>query len=156
MFERFDRDAREVVVAAVTEAGARGDRRIGTDHLLLGLFHVESLTQAFGVTLADARDAARTLDLESLRAVGLDISDSTPVWAPAAALRRAPFSTGAKHILSQALKKATAQGSRTIQSRHLALAILDFERPDPAAALLAALGIDTAGTLARLSSREAA
>ena len=37
MFERFARSAREVVAGAVEEAGHRGDRGVGTDHLLLAL-----------------------------------------------------------------------------------------------------------------------
>jgi len=37
MFERFTRDARAVVHAAVAEAQERDDRHVGTEHLLLAL-----------------------------------------------------------------------------------------------------------------------
>lgn len=38
MFERFTKEARQVVTKAVEEARSRGDGRIGTVHLLLGVF----------------------------------------------------------------------------------------------------------------------
>ncbi len=40
MFNRFSKSARQAVTAAVDEAHARGDRRVGTEHLLLGLLQV--------------------------------------------------------------------------------------------------------------------
>src|SRR5690625_4208786 len=38
MFERFTKDARQVVILAQKEARGLRHRRIGTEHLLLGLF----------------------------------------------------------------------------------------------------------------------
>ena len=35
MFERFTREAREIVTTAVDEAELRGDSRVGTEHLLV-------------------------------------------------------------------------------------------------------------------------
>jgi hypothetical protein len=51
MFERFAGATREAVRVSAEEASRRGDRRIGTDHLLLGLLHDSGSAGALGVSL---------------------------------------------------------------------------------------------------------
>jgi len=46
MFERFTDASRRVVVYAQEESRARGDRYIGSAHLLLGLLHIGDDTAA--------------------------------------------------------------------------------------------------------------
>ena len=62
MFERFARAARIAVEDARYEAERRGDRRIGSDHLLLALLQDDELAQLVGVDAAAAHDAADQLD----------------------------------------------------------------------------------------------
>ena len=54
MFERFSRSARAAVEDAVYEAGRRGDRRIGTEHLLLALLADDELAKIVGVDASAA------------------------------------------------------------------------------------------------------
>jgi len=64
-----------VVMDATQEARRRGDRRIGSDHLLLALLTDEdSVTaRAVGVDLSTARGALVELDRRALASVGIDI-----------------------------------------------------------------------------------
>ncbi|WP_286345171.1 hypothetical protein [Frondihabitans sucicola] len=65
MFERFAADARATVVHAVEESRLRGDRRVGTTHLLLGALHDPVVSTTLGVDLASARAAEAELDRAS-------------------------------------------------------------------------------------------
>jgi len=143
MFERFAHAARSAVTASADEAGRRGDRRIGTDHLLLGLLHDPDVVTLLGVDLQRARAQTDVLDQQALAAVGFDVGDFTPAVTPRPA-KRAPFTSGVRAVLPRALTLATTEKSRRITSTHLLLALLDRDRPDPAAELLAALHIDRA------------
>ena len=134
------------------EAGRRGDRRIGTEHLLLALLHDEALAQLVGVDAMTAQDAADQLDRDALRAIGLSLGAFQPT-ARAAIGRGAPRLTpGAKTVIQRSLAVATAEKARAITSRHLLLALLERNEPDPAAALLAALRIDEPTLRARLAA----
>src|SRR6188472_734335 len=64
-----------VVLDAAEEARRRGDRRIGSDHLLLALLKDEdSVTaRALGVDLPTARGALVELDRQALAWVGIDV-----------------------------------------------------------------------------------
>ena len=151
MFERFDRAARSAVAASADEAGRRGDRRIGTDHLLLGLLHDPEIAALVGVDLARARAGSVILDQQALVAVGVDVGDFTPSVAPRPA-KHAPMTSGMRAVLPRALTLATTQKSRRITSRHLLVSLLERDQPDPAATLLTGLGVDRA----ELRSRAAA
>ncbi|WP_045878779.1 Clp protease N-terminal domain-containing protein [Pseudofrankia sp. DC12] len=76
MQPRFGPGAREVIGSAVAEARLRGDRRIGTEHLLLGVLrHPDTdAARALAVDLADARGALAALDREALAVLGIDVS----------------------------------------------------------------------------------
>ncbi|MYS42867.1 hypothetical protein GTY23_16820, partial [Streptomyces sp. SID5998] len=54
MFEQFAAGARAAVTSAVDEASLRGDRRIGTEHLLLGVLHEPGAARALGADLDSA------------------------------------------------------------------------------------------------------
>lgn len=149
MFERFAHTARTVVEDARHEAGRRGDRRIGTEHMLLALLQDQEAAQALGVDSEAARRAADDLDRAALTAVGIDLGDANPNGR-AALGRHVPFTAGAKTVIKQSLAYATKEKATRITTRHLVLALLDRGEPDPAAAILAALHIDPDAVRQRL------
>ena len=156
MFERFAQDARTAVVHAVEEAQGRGDRRIGTDHLLLGLLHDPSIAEMLGASLEAARDSSDTLDSTALRAIGVDLRGGQAGWAPTGRTKHTPFNSGAKDLMRDALGRAVSEHSRSLEARHLLGAVLDLHAPDPAAVLLAELKIDLPAVRSALAHPDAA
>ncbi len=65
------RHAWAICLQAGEEARRRGDRRTGTDHVLLALLEDPSIEAVLGVSLQQARQALESLDQEALGAVGL-------------------------------------------------------------------------------------
>lgn len=213
MRARFGPGAREVIGAAVAEARLRGDRRIGTEHLLLGVLrHPDTAAaRALAVDLADARAALGALDREALAVLGIDVSPGLPTLAPGpcaapgdlweppgppgpagepaddgllfgaqppppgqdqsapgapdhlARLRtaspspeqvariRAALSSGARAVLSSSISAAPHDPDGRVTPELVLAALLDRQPPDPAAALLARLGVDRAVARARLA-----
>jgi ATP-dependent Clp protease ATP-binding subunit ClpA len=170
MFERFSAAARSTVSEGLLEARRRGDRRIGTQHLLLGLLHDPEGAAALGVSLAQARAGEEVLDREALAAVGIDpglpgapaasvqegigdaAGDGQVLGAAVSRTGRLPFTSGAKDVLARSVKYAATERSRLLTERHLLLALLDDRIPDPAATLLAHLGVNTDEVRARLNA----
>jgi len=150
MVKLLTQDVRKLVLTtAADEAHRRGDRRIGTDHMLLALLHEPRAAKLLGVGLDDARRASTDLDRAALAAVGLEADEiDTPL--PIRSRRRPPFTSGAREVLKRSVEEARAVKSRHIEARHLLLGILTRERPDPAAELLAAAGVDVEEARARL------
>ena len=178
MRPRFAASTRDVVTAAIAEARLRGDRRIGTEHLLLGVLRHSATTaaQALPVELADARAALYALDEEALAALGIHVVPSPRLAAPSndcaepcpappepglfgrnmpspaqVARLRAALSSGARAVLSQAIDAAPTQA---LTPERVLAALLDRDPPDPAAAVLHHLGIDRAAARARLAAAE--
>jgi hypothetical protein len=60
-----------IYLRASEEARRRGDRRTGTDHILLALFEDPSIEAVLGVSLQQARQALESLDQQALVALGL-------------------------------------------------------------------------------------
>jgi ATP-dependent Clp protease ATP-binding subunit ClpA len=156
MFMRLEEDARKAVLtAAADEAQRRGDRRLGTAHLLLGLLRDPSseATRALGVDLVAARRAEAALDQAALAAVGISAGDLPPATAsPDHADRLPPLSSGARQVLKRAIEQARPGKTGRIQARHFLLALLECSRPDPAAELLAALDVEAPLVRTRLSA----
>lgn len=153
MFERFDEDARAVLLStAKQEVQRRGDRRVGTDHLLLGLLHAQRspAVRALGVDLASARAAADALDRAALAEVGIDLGEPA-LPEPVGIVRRPPLTSGARTLLKLAVEEARRTKARRVQARHLVIAVLSLRRPDPAAQLLDALGVDADLVRAKLA-----
>jgi ATP-dependent Clp protease ATP-binding subunit ClpA len=154
MVRRLSEDARTLVLnAAAEEARRRGDRRLGTDHLLLGLLHgpAAEAASALGVDLASARAAQDALDRAALAAVGIHASDPGPIEDAAGPRRRPPLTSGARAVFKRAVEQARPRRSGRIGTRHFLLALLACERPDPAAELLHQLGVDPAVVRDRLT-----
>ena len=144
-----------VVTAALEEARRRGDRRLGTEHLLLGLLHTPGSppARALGVDLDTARAALDALDHAALAAIGFEIGDlpaaSAPRNHPPVAL--SALSSHARSTLDRAVKATTVR-SRSAAPSHLLRALLACEHPDPVRQLLAQLGLDRSSVGARLDA----
>jgi ATP-dependent Clp protease ATP-binding subunit ClpA len=154
MVIRLSEDARKAMLrSAAEEAARRGDRRIGTDHLLLGLLREPGslAVEVLGVDLDAARAASDDLDRIALAAVGVE-AGGMPGPAPLRARRHLPLSSGARAVMVRAVEGARAAKARRIEVRHLLLALLACERPDPAAVLLEALHVDRTEARERLRS----
>lgn len=150
MFERFASSTREVVRDGAEEASRRGDRRIGTDHLLLGLLHDPGSAGVLGVSLDDARTKADVLDRKALESIGIDLGGFVPDPKLRARFRTQSFTSGAREVMTRTLVLTTAEKARRITPRHLTLALMERQQPDPAAALLQELGVDRADVQQRL------
>jgi len=136
-----------VIMAAQAEAQRRGDRRLGTEHLLLGVLHEREATEALGVDLLTARAALDALDRAALAAVGLDVGDFLPATSPAAT-KRPPLTTAARAALLRAIKPAGKVSHP--DAKQFVLALLACQRPDPAADLLLQLNVDVVAVRDRL------
>ena len=151
-----------IYLQASEEARRRGDRRTGTDHILLALLEDPSVEAVLGVSLQQARQAHESLDREALAALGL----GSGADAPALAMRAVPkkprirdvakrdrfrMTPAAKKVLEEAYKP---KGHRKLQvtGPEVLAQILALEPPDPAAVLLGALGVNASDALHELAS----
>lgn len=141
MFERFAQEARNAVVRSIDIAGRRGDRRLGTDHLLIAALGDREIAQAVGVDAREAEAAAEAADREALEEIGVDVSAYGPLVS-AIGTPRPRFTAGGKAVMKGSLEHAVAEHSRRLELRHLVLALLDRPETDPAASLLTRLGVD--------------
>jgi ATP-dependent Clp protease ATP-binding subunit ClpA len=146
---------------ASEEARRRGDRRTGTDHLLLALFEDPSIEAVLGVSLQQAREALESLDHDALGALGLGSGTDAPPL-PMRAVPKKPrlrdvaqkdrlrMTPAAKKVLQEAVKPNRRKTQVTAQQ--VLAQILTLQPPDPAAVLLGALGIDRAAARQRLGA----
>lgn len=150
-----------ICLRASEEARRRGDRRTGTDHLLLALLEYPSIEAVLGVTLQQARQAHESLDHEALVAVGLgSAADAPPL--PMRAVPKKPrirdiaredrlrMAPAAKKVLEEASKPNRRRLQITAQQ--VLGQILTLQPPDPAAVLLGALGVNTSEVRHRLDA----
>jgi hypothetical protein len=151
-----------IYLRASEEARRRGDRRTGTDHILLALFEDPSVEAVLGVTLQQARQALDSLDREALAALGLGSGADAPEL-PMRAVPKRPrirdvakkdrfrMTPAAKKVLEQAYKP---KGHRKLQvtGPEVLAQILALQPPDPAAVLLGAVGVNTSDALQELTS----
>ena len=138
MPKRLSVDARKLVLTSATEeARRRGDRRLGTDHLLLGLLHDgdSQAARALGVSLADARAASDALDRAALAAVGIQVK-TLGEGPPAPSGRRLPpLTSGARAVFKLAIDEARPDGKATYRLGNLGKARREIiavarEQPD--------------------------
>jgi ATP-dependent Clp protease ATP-binding subunit ClpA len=157
LFERFTKEARLVVTHAVAEAETRGDSRVGTEHLLIGVARSPGLAGLLP-DVESIRAELDRMDRDALVSVGLD-PDLLDVAGPVRAERgrHIPFTGGAKDILKGALRAALDLGHRHIGVEHLALALTAAEAPDRAISALRGLDLGPTALRAALlqSAREA-
>jgi ATP-dependent Clp protease ATP-binding subunit ClpA len=168
MFERFTTQSRHAVQLALSEARVFGARRIGAEHLLLGLAHGRSgpaadALKAAGLDAATLRKLTvahpdtEPLDADALAVLGIDLDEvrraAEAAFGPGAldhpARPRSGRTTTAR--LTPAAKEAMACALRLAQSRHdssltpghLLIGIID-QGDNGALGLLAAARVDLA------------
>jgi hypothetical protein len=150
-----------IYLRAGEEARRRGDRRTGTDHLLLALLEDPSIEAVLGVNLQQAREALESLDHEALGALGLGSGTD----APPLPMRAVPKKPTIRDIMQKdrlrmtpAAKKVLEEASKPnrrklqITAQQVLAQILTLQPPDPAAVLLGALGVNTSDALHELGS----
>ncbi|HVA10230.1 MAG TPA: Clp protease N-terminal domain-containing protein [Acidimicrobiales bacterium] len=149
-----------IYMRASEEARRRGDRRTGTDHLLLALLEDPSIEAVLGVSLQQARRALESLDHEALGALGMGSGTDAPPL-PMRAVPRKPTIRGvlkdrlrmtpaAKKVLEEAVKPSRRKTQVTAQQ--VLAQILTLQPPDPAAVLLGVLGVNTSEVRRRLDA----
>ncbi len=154
-----------ICLRAGEEARRRGDRRTGTDHVLLALLEDPSIEVVLGVSLQQAREALESLDREALGALRLGSGTD----APALPMRAVPKSPTMRDVMRKdrlrmtpAAKKVLEEASKPnrrrlqITAQQVLVQILTLQPPDPAAVLLDALGVDRAAARQRLGVGRAA
>ena len=150
-----------ISLQASQEARRRGDRRTGTDHILLALLEDPSIEVVSGVSLQQARQALESLDHEALGALGLAPGTDAPPLPMRAVPKKPTFrdvmkkdrlrmTPAAKKVLEQAVKPNRRKTQVTAQQ--VLAQILTLQPPDPAAVLLGALGVNTSDVRRRLDA----
>src|SRR4051812_48602354 len=129
-----------VYLHANEEAKRRGDRRVGTDHLVLALLRdpESPAARALGVKLLSARAALEDLDRRALAALGIAATPVGPVL-PGREKDRLRLTPAAREVLT-GLGRMT--GGKRLRLEHVLLALLNKQQPDPGAELFVALGVD--------------
>jgi ATP-dependent Clp protease ATP-binding subunit ClpA len=148
-----------IYLQASEEARRQGDRRTGTDHLLLALLEDPSAEAVLGVSLQQARQALESLDHEALGALGLRSGADAPPLPMRAVPKKPRFrdlmgkdrlrlTPAAKKVLEEAVKPN--QRKTRVTAQQVLAQILTLQLPDPAAVLLGALGVNTSEVRRRL------
>ncbi|HEX3842671.1 MAG TPA: Clp protease N-terminal domain-containing protein [Acidimicrobiales bacterium] len=153
-----------ICLQASEEARRRGDRRTGTDHILLGLMEDPSIGAVLGVSLPQARQALESLDHEALVSLGL----GSGADAPPLPMRAVPKKPRIRDIaqkdrlrMTPAAKKVLEEASKPnrrklqITAQQVLAQILTLQPPDPAAVLLGALGVNPSEVRRRLDAAAA-
>ncbi|TDC99723.1 hypothetical protein E1292_30915 [Nonomuraea deserti] len=151
MFGRQKSTVTVIIKAAFEEARLRGDRRMGTEHLLLGLLHHDESARGLGVDTAAARAALDELDRAALRMLGLEVGDVPKSPRKHPRIPDTALTSSARAVLNQAIKATTMKTREAQMPRHLALGLLAQAHPDPAAQVIDQLGIDRAAVRSRLT-----
>jgi hypothetical protein len=150
-----------IYLRASEEARRRGDRRTGTDHVLLALFEDPSTEVVLGVSLRQARQALESLDHEALATLGIGSGTDAPPL-PTGSVPKKPtiravmkkdrfrMTPTAKKVLEQAVKPNRRKTQVT--ARQVLAQILTLQPPDPAAALLGALDVNKSEVRRRLDA----
>jgi ATP-dependent Clp protease ATP-binding subunit ClpA len=141
-----------IYLRAGEEARRRGDRRTGTEHILLALLQDPSIEAALGVSLQQARQALESLDQEALGALGMGTGTDAPPL-PMHVVPKKPrirdvmrndrlrMTPAAKKVLEDAAKPNRRKLQLTAQQ--VLAQVLTLQPPDPAAVLLGALSVNT-------------
>ncbi len=150
-----------ICLQAAEEARRRGDRRYGTDHVLLALLEDPSIEAVLGVSLQQARQALDSLDREALGSLGL----GSGADAPPLPMRAVPKKPRLRDVAQKDRLRITPAGKKVLEAasksnrRRLSVTapqlleqILTLRPPDPAAVLLGALGVDTSEIRRRLDA----
>ena len=151
------------LAAAQQEAKRIGDRRVGTDLLLLGLLRDHDIEELLRVSLTDARAQLVALDNTALGAVGLPaivevethVDRPIPVRPSVRSLMepRIRLTPAAKTALRDAAQPM--RRGKKITCHQVLLALLENKEPDPAATLLSALNVNRGRVRTQLEAESA-
>jgi len=150
-----------IYMRASEEARRRGDRRTGTDHVLLALLEDPSIEAVLGVSLQQARQALESLDQEALGALGLGSGTDAPPLPMRAVPKKPTIRDIAKKDrlrMTPAAKKVLEEAARPnrrklqITAQQVLAQVLTLQPPDPAAVLLGALSVNTSEVRRRLDA----
>ncbi|MET7294473.1 Clp protease N-terminal domain-containing protein [Streptomyces griseoloalbus] len=175
MFERFTKDAREVVKGAVEHVAGVRAGTVDPEHLLLALLDREGSRASFALAalgLGERKESVRQAlgearrraglsraETDALAGLGIDVSEIVArveeahgVGAMSGDRRdqgwwagRRSFSRGAKDVLEGALRVAVARRDRHIGDEHILLALT--ARPGVPAEVLADRGVTYASVI---------
>src|SRR5580698_252088 len=154
-----------VYLRAGEEARRRGDRRTGTDHLLLALLADPAVEVVLDVSLQQARQALESLDHEALGVLGLGSGTDAPALPMRAVPEKPRIRDVAKNDrfrMTPAAKRVLEEASKPnrrrlyVTAQQVLAQILTLQPPDPAAVLLGALDVDRAAARQRLGVGRAA
>ncbi|HEX2181178.1 MAG TPA: Clp protease N-terminal domain-containing protein [Rubrobacteraceae bacterium] len=137
IFNRFAREARRCVEAALEEARLLGHDSVGDEDLLLGVLRAgegvaaEALS-SMGVTLEAAREESEASFAEALSSIGISLEEVRREAGDAFEMRipdehRIPFSPRAKKALEGALGEAVRLRDNRITSEHVLRGLLRDE-----------------------------
>jgi ATP-dependent Clp protease ATP-binding subunit ClpC len=150
IFNRFARETRRCVEAAVEEARMLGHDSIGDEDLLLGILRADKGVAAealssLGVTLEGGRDESEGMTSDALSSVGISLEEVRREAGDAFDMsipddRRIPFSPRAKKVLERALREAVRLRDNHLGTEHVLLGILRNE-DGTAVRMLARLGV---------------
>jgi ATP-dependent Clp protease ATP-binding subunit ClpC len=137
IFNRFAKEARACVQAAIEEARALGHDSIGDEDLLLGILRVDEgmaaeALSSLGVTLEAAREESERMASDALASVGISLEDIRREAGDAFDMRipegrRIPFSPRAKRALERSLRETVRLRDNRIGTEHVLLGILENE-----------------------------
>jgi hypothetical protein len=150
-------------ILARAEARRRGDRKVGTEHLLVALLTDPAVAGVLGSDAERARSALEAMDDQALAAIGMEAVPAVPALAPAdpksiparptlaTVLRgRLPLTPSAKRVL-QASAKGMRRGHPHPGPEHVLAELLELGSPDPVAELLGSLGVEPGAVRERLA-----
>jgi ATP-dependent Clp protease ATP-binding subunit ClpC len=150
IFNRFTRETRACVEAAVEEARMLGHDSVGDEDLLMGILRTHqglgaAALSSLGVTLEGVREESEQMLSDALASIGISLEQVRREAGDAFAMRvpdnrRIPFSPRAKKALEQALKEAVRLRNSRIGTEHVLLGILR-NTDGTAARMLAGMGV---------------
>jgi ATP-dependent Clp protease ATP-binding subunit ClpC len=150
IFNRFTRETRACVEAAVEEARMLGHDSVGDEDLLMGILRTDEgigaeALSSLGVTLEGAREESEQMLSDALTSIGISLEQVRREAGDAFEMRvpdnrRIPFSPRAKKALEQALREAVRLRDNRIGTEHVLLGILR-NKDGTAVRILAGMGV---------------
>lgn len=150
IFNRFAKEPRRCVMAAVEEARMLGHDSVGDEDLLLGVLRAgggiaAGTLDSLGVGLEAARQESEEMTSEALFSIGISLEDIRRGAGDAFDMRlpddrEIPFSPRAKKALGRALEEALRLRDNRIGTEHVLLGLARDEH-GAAVRLLGRLGV---------------
>jgi ATP-dependent Clp protease ATP-binding subunit ClpA len=153
VFERFTREARDVVKRSHEEAAALGSPTIEAEHLLIALAEHGPTAAVLADAGLDRERLVAALDDEierSLQAIGLDAAGLLE-QAPRSRRRSPRWGQSARLALERTVRVAEERKDRRLVGGHILLAVLRAEGGTVPRALRVA-GVEPADLAARVSA----